>query len=86
MEGESQIAGEFVMTQREWASGILIIVGQDGFSGSFPSAVSGFNIGRALSRVCINSPEANDMDKMLAEINAGWRHVDNQRKKKADND
>ena len=83
LDGEAQLPGGMVLTEREWAASILERVAEAGRHGLYPDDISLFDLGRALSRTCINASissfEPGNGAGRLNEIVRGWEHVDRRR-------
>lgn len=65
-DGDSLI----ISTSHEWASDILINVGNCLFPGGYPANISAFDLGRAVGRALTNSNE----EYPLAELVRGYTH------------
>lgn len=58
LEGEADVGGH-IMTSREWASEVLMTIGEYAYSGSFPTDFTAFDFGRAIGRALSN---CNDLE------------------------
>lgn len=77
LEGES-LTRSGIMTSREWAAQVLSEVADNARFGGYPSHVNSFDLGRALSRACINNNQQT-MEDFFDSLRQGWLHTEEQR-------